>query len=113
MRKGFSRRVSPGEGALTLLYRMQQLGWTVAMVDLGGNYALPGNGVDYGIDTVRLLISTPETEEQALEIADALARSGAVAALVLVGMPSNTTADAAVRQLHPVAKRYGCQCWVV
>ena len=113
MKKGFASRIGPEEGAISLLHRAQHQGETVALVDLGGCYALPADGIDYGIDIARLLVSTPDTEVQALEIADALARSGAVDTLVLAGMPSGITADEAVRRLHPVAKRYGCQCWVL
>ncbi|GHA57271.1 hypothetical protein GCM10007086_34030 [Photobacterium aphoticum] len=38
-----------------------------------------------GVDIDQLLVSQPDTGEQALEIADALARSGAVDILVSAG----------------------------
>src|SRR5690554_4705640 len=70
---------SSGKTTLTLqaIAEMQKVGGTCAFID--AEHALD---VQYaqrlGIDLADLLISQPDTGEQALEIADALVRSGSV-----------------------------------
>jgi recombination protein RecA len=60
----------------------QQLGGTAAFVDM--EHALdPVYAEQCGVDIENLLISQPDTGEQALEIAETLVRSGAVDVLVI------------------------------
>jgi recombination protein RecA len=60
----------------------QFLGGTAAFIDM--EHALdPGYAEACGVDTDNLLISQPDTGEQALEIAEALVRSGAVDIVVI------------------------------
>jgi recombination protein RecA len=60
----------------------QFLGGTAAFVDM--EHALdPGYAEACGVDTDNLLISQPDTGEQALEIAETLVRSGAVDVVVI------------------------------
>jgi recombination protein RecA len=60
----------------------QKLGGTAAFVDM--EHALdPAYAERCGVDTEKLLISQPDTGEQALEIAEALVRSGAVDVVVV------------------------------
>ncbi len=60
----------------------QRLGGIAAMVD--AEHALdPGYAERLGLDVENLLISQPDTGEQALEIAEALVRSGAVDVVVV------------------------------
>jgi len=75
---------SSGKTTLTLqvIAEMQKIGGTAAFID--AEHALD---VQYaqklGIDLTQLLISQPDTGEQALEIADALVRSGSVDLIVI------------------------------
>ncbi|WP_028310192.1 recombinase RecA [Derxia gummosa] len=75
---------SSGKTTLTLqvIAEMQKLGGTAAFID--AEHALD---VQYaqklGVDLSNLLISQPDTGEQALEIADALVRSGSVDLIVI------------------------------
>ena len=75
---------SSGKTTLTLqvVAEMQKLGGTCAFID--AEHALD---VTYagkiGVDVPELLISQPDTGEQALEIADALVRSGSVDLIVI------------------------------
>jgi recombination protein RecA len=68
--------------ALHILAEAQKRGGEVAFVD--AEHALdPVYASALGVDTDNLLISQPDTGEQALEITDALVRSGAVDAIVV------------------------------
>ncbi len=68
--------------ALHILAEAQKLGGEVAFVD--AEHALdPVYAAALGVDTDNLLVSQPDTGEQALEITDALVRSGAVDAVVV------------------------------
>ena len=68
--------------ALHILAEAQKLGGEVAFVD--AEHALdPVYAAALGVDTDSMLVSQPDTGEQALEITDALVRSGAVDAVVV------------------------------
>ncbi|MCD7858866.1 MAG: recombinase RecA [Firmicutes bacterium] len=68
--------------ALHILAQAQKLGGEVAFVD--AEHALdPVYAAALGVDTDNMLVSQPDTGEQALEITDALVRSGAVDAIVV------------------------------
>ena len=68
--------------ALHILAEAQKKGGEVAFVD--AEHALdPVYAAALGVDTDNLLVSQPDTGEQALEITDALVRSGAVDAIVV------------------------------
>ena len=68
--------------ALHILAQAQKQGGEVAFVD--AEHALdPVYAAALGVDTDNLLVSQPDTGEQALEITDALVRSGAVDAIVV------------------------------
>ena len=68
--------------ALHILAEAQKRGGEVAFVD--AEHALdPVYAAALGVDTDILLVSQPDTGEQALEITDALVRSGAVDAVVV------------------------------
>ena len=68
--------------ALHILAEAQKRGGEVAFVD--AEHALdPVYAAALGVDTNNLLVSQPDTGEQALEITDALVRSGAVDAVVV------------------------------
>src|SRR5258705_2406885 len=75
---------SSGKTTLTLqvIAEMQKIGGTAAFIDaenaLDISYA-----AKLGVKTEDLLISQPDTGEQALEIADMLVRSGAVDGIVI------------------------------
>ena len=65
-----------------ILAEVQRLGGVVAYVD--AEHALdPGYAAKCGINVDEMLISQPDTGEQALEIVDVLVRSGAVDAIVI------------------------------
>ncbi len=75
---------SSGKTTLTLqvIAEMQKLGGTAAFVD--AEHALDvGYAQKLGVNVADLLISQPDTGEQALEIADMLVRSGGVDVLVV------------------------------
>jgi len=75
---------SSGKTTLTLqvIAEAQRVGGTAAFID--AEHALdPGYAEKIGVDVDNLLVSQPDTGEQALEIADALVRSGAVDILVI------------------------------
>ncbi|SNB76080.1 RecA protein [Arboricoccus pini] len=75
---------SSGKTTLTLhtIAEMQKIGGTCAFVD--AEHALdPGYARKLGVKLDELLISQPDTGEQALEIADTLIRSGAVDMIVV------------------------------
>jgi recombination protein RecA len=68
--------------ALQVIAESQKTGGVCAFVD--AEHALdPTYARKLGVDTSELLISQPDTGEQALEIADTLVRSGAVSVLVV------------------------------
>ena len=68
--------------ALHILAECQKMGGEVAFVD--AEHALdPVYAAALGVDIDNLLVSQPDTGEQALEITDALVRSGAVDAVVV------------------------------
>ncbi len=75
-----------GSGKTTLAYHIiaeaQKLGGVAVYIDT--EHALdPEYAKNVGIDLDRLLLSQPDTGEQALEIADAFVRSGAVDVIVI------------------------------
>ncbi len=75
---------SSGKTTLTLhvVAEAQKIGGTCAFID--AEHALdPSYARKLGVNTTELLISQPDTGEQALEIADTLVRSGAVDVLVV------------------------------
>ncbi len=68
--------------ALHILAEVQKMGGEVAFVD--AEHALdPVYAAALGVDTDNMLVSQPDTGDQALEITDALVRSGAVDAVVV------------------------------
>src|SRR5579859_6540733 len=75
---------SSGKTTLTLqvIAEMQKLGGTAAFIDAENALDISYAG-KLGVKTEDLLISQPDTGEQALEIADALVRSGAVDVIVI------------------------------
>ncbi|MCF6346461.1 MAG: recombinase RecA [Thiomicrorhabdus sp.] len=75
---------SSGKTTLTLhvIAEMQKLGGTAAFID--AEHALdPSYAEKLGVDVDNLLVSQPDTGEQALEITDSLVRSGAVDIVVI------------------------------
>ena len=75
---------SSGKTTLTLqvVAQMQQLGGTCAFID--AEHALDtGYAQKLGVNLQELLISQPDTGEQALEIVDALVRSGSVDLVII------------------------------
>jgi recombination protein RecA len=75
---------SSGKTTLTLhiIAEAQKAGGTCAFID--AEHALdPSYAAKLGVDVNNLLISQPDTGEQALEIADTLVRSGAIDILVV------------------------------
>src|SRR5881396_3064378 len=68
--------------ALQVIAEAQKTGGMAAFVD--AEHALdPGYAKKLGVDTDNLLVSQPDYGEQALEIAEALVRSGAIDVLVI------------------------------
>ncbi len=68
--------------ALHILAEVQKMGGEAAFVD--AEHALdPVYAAALGVDTDNMLVSQPDTGDQALEITDALVRSGAVDAVVV------------------------------
>ena len=75
---------SSGKTTVTLhiLAQAQKMGGTAAFID--AEHALdPSYARRLGVDTDNLLISQPDTGEQALEICEALVRSGAVDCVII------------------------------
>lgn len=75
---------SSGKTTLTLqaIAEVQKLGGTAAFID--AEHALdPSYAEKLGVDVDELLVSQPDTGEQALEITDMLVRSGAVDVIVI------------------------------
>ena len=78
--------------ALQAIAEAQKTGGVCAFVD--AEHALdPTYARKLGVDTSELLISQPDTGEQALEIADTLVRSGAVSVLVVDSVAALTPRD--------------------
>jgi recombination protein RecA len=75
---------SSGKTTLTLqvVAEMQKMGGTAAFID-AENALDPQYAAKLGVNIDELLISQPDTGEQALEIADMLVRSGAVDVIVI------------------------------
>src|SRR5881392_3928156 len=75
---------SSGKTTLTLsvIAQVQKLGGTAAFIDAENAFDISYAG-KLGVKTEDLLISQPDTGEQALEIADMLVRSGAVDVIVI------------------------------
>ena len=68
--------------ALHIIANAQKLGGTVAFID--AEHALdPGYAARLGVDLDQLLISQPDTGEQALDIAEVLVRSNAIDVVVV------------------------------
>ena len=68
--------------ALTLIAPAQKMGGDAAFID--AEHALdPGYAANLGVDVDSLLVSQPDNGEQALEIAEALVRSGALDVVVI------------------------------
>jgi len=87
---------SSGKTTLTLqvIAEAQKLGGTAAFVD--AEHALdPGYAEKLGVNVTDLLVSQPDTGEQALEITDMLVRSGAVD-VVVVGSVAALTPKAEI-----------------
>ena len=118
--------------SLEILAEAQAMGGVVAFID--AEHALdPGYAARIGVDIDEVLISQPDTGEQALEICDMLVRSGAidvvvidsVAALVPRGRPAGAPHEPGVAQarrlplqvkhhlhLHqPASREDRCHVW--
>ena len=68
--------------ALQVIAQAQKQGGTAAFID--AEHALdPKYAENLGVNIDELLLSQPDSGEQALEIADTLVRSGAISALVI------------------------------
>lgn len=68
--------------ALHIIAEAQKTGGTAAFID--AEHALdPTYAMNLGVDIQNLLVSQPDTGEQALEIAEALVRSGAIDVIVV------------------------------
>jgi len=68
--------------ALHIIAEAQKLGSLAAFVD--AEHAMdPGYARRLGVDTINLLVSQPDTGEQALEIVETLVRSGAIDVVVI------------------------------
>ena len=73
--------------SLEILAEAQALGGVVAFID--AEHALdPGYAARIGVDIDEVLISQPDTGEQALEICDMLVRSGAIDVVVIDSVPA-------------------------
>ena len=76
--------------ALSVLAQAQKLGGEVAFIDV--EHALdPVYAKALGVNIDELLVSQPDSGEQALEIAEALIRSGAIDVIVLDSIAAMTT----------------------
>src|SRR3954464_1116474 len=82
---------SSGKTTLTLsvIAQMQKIGGTAAFID-AENALDPQYAAKLGVNIDDLLISQPDTGEQALEIADMLVRSGSVDVIVIDWVPART-----------------------
>jgi recombination protein RecA len=78
--------------ALQVIAEAQKSGGTCAFID--AEHALdPSYAKKLGVNTTDLLISQPDTGEQALEITDTLVRSGAISVLVVDSVAALTPRD--------------------
>lgn len=76
--------------ALHVISQTQKLGGDVAFIDV--EHALdPVYAASLGVDIDNMLVSQPDSGEQALEIAEALARSGAIDCIVIDSVAAMTT----------------------
>ena len=76
--------------ALHIIAEAQKLGGEVAFIDV--EHALdPVYAAALGVDIDNLIVSQPDSGEQALEIAEALVRSGAIDAIVLDSVAAMVT----------------------
>ena len=76
--------------ALHCVAEAQKTGGTAAFIDV--EHALdPGYAAALGVDIDSLLVSQPDSGEQALEIAEALVRSGAIDIIVVDSVAALTT----------------------
>lgn len=76
--------------SLEIIAQAQKLGGEVAFIDI--EHALdPVYAGNLGVDTDNLLISQPDTGEQALDITEALIRSGAIDVIVLDSVAAMVT----------------------
>ncbi len=76
--------------ALHIAAEAQKLGGTVAFIDV--EHALdPVYAAGLGVDIDEMLVSQPDSGEQALEIAEALVRSGAIDCIVLDSVAAMVT----------------------
>ncbi len=76
--------------ALHVIAQTQKLGGDVAFIDV--EHALdPVYAKALGVDIDNMLVSQPDSGEQALEIAEALARSGAIDCIVIDSVAAMTT----------------------
>lgn len=76
--------------ALSVIAQSQKMGGTAAFIDV--EHALdPNYAKVLGVDIDHLLVSQPNSGEQALEISEALVRSGAIDVIVLDSVAAMTT----------------------
>ena len=76
--------------SLHIIAEAQKMGGEVAFIDV--EHALdPNYASALGVDTDNLIVSQPDSGEQALEIAEALVRSGAIDVIVLDSVAAMTT----------------------
>ena len=76
--------------SLHIIAEAQKMGGEVAFIDV--EHALdPVYAAALGVDTDNLIVSQPDSGEQALEIAEALVRSGAIDVIVLDSVAAMTT----------------------
>lgn len=76
--------------ALSVISQAQKMGGEAAFIDV--EHALdPNYAKALGVDTDNLLVSQPDSGEQALEIAEALIRSGAIDVIVIDSIAAMTT----------------------
>lgn len=76
--------------SLHIIAEAQKMGGEVAFIDV--EHALdPNYAAALGVDIDNLLVSQPDSGEQALEIAEALVRSGAIDVIVLDSVAAMTT----------------------
>ncbi len=84
--------------ALQVIAEAQKKGGVCAFVD--AEHALdPSYAKKLGVDTQELLISQPDTGEQALEITDTLVRSGAISVLVVYSVSALTPRSELEREM--------------
>lgn len=88
--------------ALHIVAEAQKLGGEVAFIDV--EHALdPVYAQNLGVDIESMLVSQPDSGEQALEIAEALARSGAIDCIVLdsvAAMVTKAEIDGSMGETH-------------